>query len=246
MLEQYGEDSTVARVEVLGEFPSYDNDTVIPMELCRSAVMREVDLTVSEPIVWGIDVARFGGDNSALCKRQGNTVLEMKTYNSMDLMSLCGAIKNEYDDATVLEKPQEILVDVIGVGSGVVDRLSELNLPVIGVNVGESPSSKKNYLNLRAELWFKIKEWLSGRDVFLPSDDELVQQLVSPIYKYTSTGKVKLESKEEMKKRGIKSPDKADALALTFASTSAVLGGGSSFMGYNFKRPIKSKIYRVG
>ena len=68
----------------------------------------------------------------------------MKTYNSMDLMSLCGAIKNEYDDATVLEKPQEILVDVIGVGSGVVDRLSELNLPVIGVNVGESPSSKKN------------------------------------------------------------------------------------------------------
>ena len=246
MLEQYGEDSTVARVEVLGEFPSYDNDTVIPMELCRSAVMREVDLTASEPIVWGVDVARFGGDNSALCKRQGNTVLEMKTYNSMDLMSLCGAIKNEYDDATVLEKPQEILVDVIGVGSGVVDRLSELNLPVIGVNVGESPSSKKNYLNLRAELWFKIKEWLSGRDVFLPSDDELVQQLVSPIYKYTSTGKVKLESKEEMKKRGIKSPDKADALALTFASTSAVLGGGSSFMGYNFKRPIKSKIYRVG
>ena len=246
MLEQYGEDSTVARVEVLGEFPSYENDTVIPMELCRSAVMREVDLTASEPIVWGIDVARFGGDNSALCKRQGNSVLEMKTYNSMDLMALCGAIKNEYDDCTTLEKPSEILVDVIGVGSGVVDRLSELNLPVIGVNVGESPSSKKNYLNLRAELWFKIKEWLSGRDVFMPSDDELVQQLVSPIYKYTSTGKIKLESKEEMKKRGIKSPDKADALALTFASTSAVLGGGSSFMGYNFKRPIKSKIYRVG
>ena len=246
MLEQYGEDSTVAKVEVLGEFPSYDNDTVIPMELCRSAIMREVDLTASEPIVWGVDVARFGGDNSAVCKRQGNTVLEMKTYSSMDLMALCGAIKNEYDDCTTLEKPSEILIDVIGVGSGVVDRLSELNLPVIGVNVGESPSSKKNYLNLRAELWFKIKEWLSGRDVFMPSDDELVQQLVSPIYKYTSTGKIKLESKEEMKKRGIKSPDKADALALTFASSSAVLGGGSSFMGYNFKRPIKSKIYRVG
>ena len=106
--------------------------------------------------------------------------------------------------------------------------------------------AKKNYLNLRAELWFKIKEWLSARDCFLPDDNELVQELVSPIYKYTSTGKIKLESKEEMKKRGIKSPDKGDALALTFASTSAALGGSTSFMGYNFKKPIKSKILRVG
>ena len=80
----------------------------------------------------------------------------------------------------------------------------------------------------------------------MPDDNELLQELVSPIYKYTSTGKIKLESKEEMKKRGIKSPDKGDALALTFASTSAALGGSTSFMGYNFKKPIKSKILRVG
>ena len=91
MLDQYGENSTVARVEVLGEFPSADDDTIIPMELVRGAVEREVSLSASAPIVWGVDVARFGGDNSALCVRQGNTVLEMKTFNSMDLMQLCGA-----------------------------------------------------------------------------------------------------------------------------------------------------------
>ena len=246
MLEQYGEDSTVARVEVLGEFPHADDDAVIPMELARAAQGRDVALTTNDPIVWGLDVARFGGDNSALCIRQGNTVFEIKTFKSMDLMQLCGAVKNLYDDATAMNRPQEILVDVIGLGSGVVDRLSEQNLPVRGVNVAESPATSKNYLNLRAELWFAIKDWLAQRDCRLPYDDELVAELVAPSYKYTSTGKIKIESKEEMKKRGIKSPDKADALALTMASSAASFSGSESYFGYNFKKPLKSRIIRVG
>lgn len=246
MLDQYGEDSTVARVEVLGEFPKSDDDTVIPLDIIRSAVNRDVDLTPSDPIVWGLDVARFGGDNSALCVRQGNTVLSIESFESMDLMQLCGVIKNKYDECVAMERPQEVLVDVIGLGSGVVDRLRELNMPVRGINVAESPSTKKTYLNLRAELWFKIKDWFIQRDCKIPDDDEFVNELASPGYKYTSSGKIKIESKEEMRKRGIKSPDKADAFALTMASGVASYGGGDSFMGYNFKKPLKSKIYRVG
>jgi hypothetical protein len=246
MIEQYGEDSTVARVEVMGEFPSADDDTVIPLDLVRGAVERDVTLTANEPIVWGLDVARFGGDNSALCVRQGNTVLEIKSFASMDLMQLCGVVKNRYDDCTVMERPQEILVDVIGLGAGVVDRLREQNLPVRGVNVAEAPSTKKNYLNLRAELWFAIKDWLAQRDCRLPNDDELVSELAAPLYKYTSTGKIKIESKDEMRKRGIKSPDKADALALTMASSAASFSGSESYFGYNFKKPLKSRIIRVG
>jgi hypothetical protein len=246
MIEQYGEDSTVARVEVMGEFPSADDDTVIPLDLVRGAVERDVTLTANEPIVWGLDVARFGGDNSALCVRQGNTVLEIKSFASMDLMQLCGVVKNRFDDCTVMERPQEILVDVIGLGAGVVDRLREQNLPVRGVNVAEAPSTKKNYLNLRAELWFAIKDWLAQRDCRLPNDDELVSELAAPLYKYTSTGKIKIESKDEMRKRGIKSPDKADALALTMASSAASFSGSESVFGYNFKKPLKSRIIRVG
>ena len=246
MLEQYGEDSTVARVEVLGQFPNVDDDTVIPIELARAAVDRDVSLTASEPIVWGLDIARFGPDQSALCIRQGNTVFEIKTFKSMDLMQLCGAIKNIYDSATEINKPSEILVDVIGLGSGVVDRLAEQGLPVRGINVAESPASKKNYLNLRAELWFSIKDWLTRRDCRLPNDDELIAELVSPMYSYTSSGKIKIEAKEAMKKRGIKSPDKADALALTMASSAASFGGNFSSMGYTFRKPLKSKIIRVG
>ena len=165
----------------------------------------------------------------------------------MDLMQLCGAVKNIYDSATSMNQPQEILVDVIGLGSGVVDRLSELNLPVRGVTVAESPASRRNYLNLRAELWFAIKDWLTKRDCRLPQDDELIAELTSPQYTYTSAGKIKIEAKEQMRKRGIKSPDKADALALTMASTAATFTGGTiSSMGYNFKKPLKSKIIRVG
>jgi hypothetical protein len=246
MIEQYGEDSTVSRVEVMGEFPSSEDDTVIPMGLIRAAIDRDVSLTASAPVIWGLDVARFGGDNSALCVRQGNTVFEITAFSSMDLMQLCGVIKNRYDDATVLDKPQEILIDVIGIGAGVVDRLREQNLPVRGVNVSESSSAKNNYLNLRAELWFAIKDWLAQRDCRLPIDDELASELAAPLYKYTSTGKIKIESKDEMRKRGIKSPDKADALALTMASSAASFSGSESYFGYNFKKPLKSRIIRVG
>jgi phage terminase large subunit len=246
MIEQYGEDSTVSRVEVMGEFPQSDDDTVIPLDLVRAAIDRDVALTTEQAIVWGLDVARFGGDNSALCKRQGNTVLDIKTFKSMDLMQLCGAVKAEYDTSTFENKPQEILVDVIGLGSGVVDRLAEQNLPVRGVNVAEAPSTKKNYLNLRAELWFAIKDWLAQRDCRLPNNDELASELAAPQYKYTSSGKIKIESKDEMRKRGIKSPDRADALALTMASSAASFSGSQSYMGYNFKKPLKSRIFRVG
>ena len=107
-------------------------------------------------------------------------------------------------------------------------------------------ATKKNYLNLRAELWFSIKDWLAQRDCRLPNDDELVSELAAPIYKYTSSGKIKLESKEEMRKRGIKSQDKADALSLTMASSAASFSGSMSFMGYNFRQPLKSKIIRIG
>ena len=91
-----------------------------------------------------------------------------------------------------------------------------------------------------------MRDWLTARDCRLPEDDELIAELSTPQYTYTSTGKIKIEAKEMMRKRGIKSPDKADALALTMASSAASFGGKFSAMGYNFKQPLKSKIIRVG
>jgi hypothetical protein len=155
-------------------------------------------------------------------------------------MQVAGWIKLEYDLAT--EKPDEILVDVIGIGAGVVDRLAELKLPVRGINVSESPALKSNYMRLRDELWFKGREWLEKRDSNLADDDELVKELVATKYQVLdSGGKVKVESKRELKKRGFDSPNRADAFLLTLASD-AVTASGAPSTRSNWNEPLKRTI----
>jgi hypothetical protein len=226
MASRYGEGSNAYRVRVLGEFPVADDDTLIGLELAQSALERDVVQNPNAPILWGLDVARFGTDSSALCKRQSNVVLEpVKTWKNLDLMALTGAVLHEYEITDFKLRPAEILVDSIGLGAGVVDRLRELKLPARGINVGESPAIKGQYANLRAELWAKAKAWLEARDCKLPRDERLVNELSSPRYSFMSNGKLKLESKDDMKRRGLVSPDVADAFVLTFAGEAATVGG---------------------
>ena len=228
---RYGEESNTYRVRVLGKFPRGDDDTVIPQELIVAAISRDVEPTKFGPTVWGVDVARFGADSSALCKRKGNAITEpVRLWRNLDTMQLTGAIKAEYDAS--LEKPTEIFVDAIGLGAGVADRLRELELPAYAINVSESPAMGHHYLNLRAELWYKAKSWLEGRDVRLPKDELLKTELTTVRYAYTSTGRVKIEAKADLKRRGVASPDSADAFVLTFSSDAgtAMGGRGSGYM----------------
>ena len=221
---RYGEDSNTYRVRVLGEFPKGDDDTVIPNELVVEAISRDIEPSSFGTSVWGVDVARFGADASALCKRKGNAVTEpIRLWRNLDTMQLTGAIKAEYDSSS--EKPVEIFVDAIGLGAGVADRLRELGLPAYAINVSESPAMGNHYLNLRAELWYKAKGWLEGRDVRLPSDSRLKSELTTVRYNFTSGGRVKIESKADLKRRGVASPDAADAFVLTFASDAGTAMG---------------------
>jgi hypothetical protein len=215
---RYGEESNAFRIRVLGEFPLADDDTIIPFHLAEAAQHRDVQVSEETSVVWGLDVARFGTDATALCKRQGPIVTELRSWRGLDLMQTVGRVVAEYEALPDSRKPSEILVDSIGVGSGVVDRLQELELPVRGVNVAEAPSMGETYLNLRSELWFKTKGWLEDRSCKLPSNDQLIAELTSIRYSFTSSGKMKAESKDEMRKRGLQSPDLADALCLTMAS----------------------------
>jgi hypothetical protein len=114
-----------------------------------------------------------------------------KTWKNLDLMALTGAIMHEWEFTDPKDRPAEILVDSIGLGAGVVDRLRELKLPARGINVGESPAFKGQYMNLRAELWAKAKAWLEARDCKLPRDERLVNELSSPRYSFMSNGKLK-------------------------------------------------------
>jgi len=242
MATRYGSESNAYRVRVLGEFANKDDDTAIPLELVESAMNREnVTVLDDEGIVWGLDVARFGSNNSVLAKRQGRKLLSLRSWNNLDLMALCGAVMAEYESCPPRQQPAAICIDSIGVGGGVVDRLRELNLPAIGINTAETPAMRQTYLNLRAELWFKVKAWLEARDCSMPRDDNLLAELVSPKYKFTSSGKLQIEGKDAMKKRGLPSPDMADALCLTFAVEAAtVLHGGS--MSSNWSSPLRRNL----
>jgi hypothetical protein len=243
MASRYGEESNAFRVRVLGEFPRTDDDTLIGVELVDSAFHRDVDTTDTQT-VWGLDVARFGTDATALAKRKGNAVTEIRKWRGLDLMQTTGAVVAEYEAMKPEDRPVEILVDSIGLGAGVVDRLRELNLPARGINVAESPAMGTIYVNLRAELWGKMKAWLEKRDCKLPKDESLLAELVSPRYSFNSNGKMKLESKDEMRKRGIGSPDMADALALTFASDAGVALYGKAYNS-QWGKPIKRNLRAV-
>ena len=193
MAEKYGEESNAYRIRVLGEFPQADDDTIIPLELVQSAVNRDISPGPSEPMIWGLDVARMGSDSSVLVKRRGNVLsTSPRIWKNLDLMQLCGAVINEYDSADLSLKPQEILVDSIGLGAGVVDRLRELQLPVRGINVSESPALGEKVTNLRSELWQHAKHWFEKRTCTIPADQRLIDELTMVRYSFTSAGKLQI------------------------------------------------------
>jgi len=237
---RYGEESNAYRIRVLGEFPLADDDTIVPFHLVDAAVHRDIEPDGQATVIWGLDVARFGSDKTALAKRQGNTITEINSWQGLDLMQTVGRVKAEYDGLPMSVRPSEIMVDVIGMGGGVVDRLRELGLPVRGINVAESPSMKDTYTNLRAELWFKMRGWLEQRGAKLPRNEQLIAELTSIRYSFVSSGKMKAEGKDDMRKRGLASPDLADAVCLTLASDAATaLGGKASTWGKPLRRNLK-------
>ena len=228
MKTRYGEESNAYRIRVLGEFPLGDDDTIIPLHLAEAAKNRDVAPAPTSRPVWGLDVARFGSDRTVLAKRVGPVVTEVEAWRGLDLMQTCGRVKAQYDGLIPSERPTEILVDVIGLGSGVYDRLRELGLPVRSVNVSETPAFGDTYNNLRTELIFRFRGWLEQRGSRIPNDPELIAEATSIRYSFSSTGKMKAESKDDMRRRGLKSPDKADAVFLTFAGDAATSLGSPS------------------
>lgn len=237
MKTKYGEDSNVYRIRVLGEFPDNSDDSIIPLHLISESIKRDIEPSTDD-VVWGLDVARFGNDKTALAKRQGNTLLEkVKTWQGKDLMETVGLVVTEYEALPYSKRPTEILVDSIGIGAGVADRLQELvDCQVTPVNVAELPGLQEKYLRLRDELWFLAREWFESRDAKIPEDENLIAELVTPRYSFMSNGKIKVESKEQMKKRGHQSPDLADAFCLTFGSRGAFANANRN---YKWNRPIE-------
>ena len=211
IINEYGEDSLQARVEVYGEFPSTGDAQFIGRGLVDEAFKRQPHNDDTAPIIVGVDPARTGMDSTVIVIRQGRDLVEVARYKTDDLMETVGNII----DVIERYKPEMVCIDEGGLGAGVVDRLKEQGYKVRGVNAGWKPKNPKAHLNLRAQMWCDMREWLKTASV--KHDKRLMTDLTGIEQKFTSTGAIQLESKKDMKARGLASPDSADAIAHTFA-----------------------------
>jgi len=212
IIAQYGEDSDVARVEVKGEFPRQGDRQFISREAIDNAAKREVQLDPHAPLIMGVDPARYGDDSSVIRFRRGRDAktIAPRKFKGLDNMQLA------YECADLIGKynPDAVCIDA-GNGTGIIDRLRDLGYVVHEVWFG-AKSSDSSFANKRTELWGKMRDWLGGATI--DADQALMDDLAGPEYKFAKNGDaIILESKEEMKSRGLHSPDDADALACTFA-----------------------------
>lgn len=224
----YGEDSDEYRVRVLGQFPNASENQFIPANAVDAARDRELNLAHYDwsAKVLGIDVARLGVDRSVVVFRQGLyseiKYHETTTHNLMDFCDRVAAVALKPVEDGGVGGVDAIFVDDVGVGGGVTDRLRVMfgGRKVISVNFSNVAASNR-YHNKRAECWGLMKEWiLNGCSIPTPPEygaEQLRDDLVGPEFKITSAGKIQLEGKDKMRARGLRSPDLADALALTFA-----------------------------
>ncbi|MDR5867933.1 hypothetical protein [Halomonas koreensis] len=189
-------------------------DTLIKPEPVVAA--RQYKCLGSGPLKIGVDPARFGDDRTAIIRRRNRAAYDVETYLGRSTMEVAGIV------ATIIkkERPAQVAIDVGGIGAGVVDRLEELGYGEIieAVNFGSAAGDPELYRNKRAEMWWEMRNWLDDdMPVMIPDRNDLHADLCGPSYKYDSNQRRILESKEDMRKRGLRSPDAGDALALTFA-----------------------------
>ncbi len=220
-IEDYGEDSDFVRVRVKGEFPRSSSMQLIPLDIARAAAGKTLRLQsyVHAPRILGVDVARFGDDMSVILRRQGLAVSGLKKFRGLDTMALSSRVAVEIKSW----RPDAVFIDEVGIGAGVVDRLKQLGFKVQGINVGRQASEPGRYHNLRAECWLRLRDWLQSGGA-IPDDKEMLDDLTGLEYGFDNQERFQLERKQEMKERGLASPDCADALALTFAQPVAPSG----------------------
>lgn len=231
--DTYGADSREFAVRVLGEFPQSGADSVIPRAFLESALGRDIS-PIEGSRVWGVDPGR-GGDPSGFIDRGPNCVFAAEELRYDDTMKVVGWVHMRWKHTPDRLKPIAIFVDMIGLGAGVFDRLRQLGLPVIGVNVSESASMSDRYMRMRPELWYKGREWFERKDVVIPlaleRRGQLIDELSTVQQIILASGKVDVETKDKLKARGVKSPNLADAFCLTFARETAILSGAMNSAG---------------
>jgi len=213
LVEQYGgESSDQTKVRVKGEFPNTATRQLISTEAVEKAMNFQAEGYELLPKVTGVDVARFGENSSTICDRQGRKCYDIEVLPKQDLMLTAHYVADHMKKSRSIQT----FVDGSGIGAGVVDRLRQLNFEVVDVNFGNA-SLNPRYLNKRAESWFAMKEWIEAGECELPKDTRLKDELTAVCYDFTDKGRIRLDRKTDIMEQYGFSPDRADALAMTFA-----------------------------
>jgi hypothetical protein len=194
---------------VLGNFPAQSDDSLIPLTCLEMARLRQEG---SGELCAGLDVAGPGEDETVLCVRRGPRIVQLNAWSHRDPRGVVVAALMPYK-----HELKYVNVDSIGIGFGMAQHLKDIDFPVREVNVGAVPMDKERFANLKAELYWGFRERALAGDLAGLTDEKTIAQLASIRYKHNSRGQVVIESKEEARKRGVKSPDRADAVILAFA-----------------------------
>ena len=219
--EIWGEDSSIYRSRVLAQFPEQGDDTLIRLsDIEAAAVETENTIDLPDPatgklpgeVVLAVDVARFGFDRSVILRRRGDRVEDIQTLSGMDTMQVAGRVIEAIRESS----PDSVVIDEVGIGAGVVDRLREQGYTVRGINVGRRAHRDDRFVNRRAEGYWRLRRLFESRSILIPPDNRLMGELSGLRFDYDSQGRLKMESKESMRARNLSSPDSADALMLAF------------------------------
>jgi hypothetical protein len=236
--QEWGEDSPLYHVRIKGNFPAQAENAVIGLETVEEAIGRYLDVDdPSAPLSVGVDVARFGDDDSCISARRGRKVFPLICVHGQDTVQIAGLAMS------VVKKlrhgPHEralVSVDVVGVGGGVADVLRQNHkdgeIVLYEVNVSEVAKSADEYPNLRSELWFKADAFLKAGGT-IPDDAKLVGELIAPTYTFDRKGRRQVESKDDLKARLGRSPDRADAFCLSLFGDGAERFSSSGVSGRN-------------
>lgn len=223
-LSEWGEGTPLWESKILGNFPALDERALIPLAWCEAARVREVEPKDADPWEAGVDVADGGDDETVVAVRHGGKVEVMRGFRGDARGDVLAMLKDAA--APWAGRLGGVKVDKIGVGAYFAHALSDAGLDVADVNVALPASDKERFVNLRAEYYWGLRERFESGEVSLPDDDTLVAQLSSVRYFHKgTTGQTQIESKEDARKRGVKSPDRADALMLAFAPAGGLVIG---------------------
>lgn len=212
---EYGKDSDMYRMRVLGEFPRVAEDIFFDAEAVESSMMsddRMIGTYSGSKKIMGIDVARFGSDSTVFCTRQGGVVKDISVYHGLDTEE----VAMEAVEYFQMHNINVICVDGIGLGAGVVDKLKHLGKPVVDVVVSEAATDPKTYYNMRSQLYGEFRQWINNNGS-LPNNQDLAEQLMSIRYGYNKKMQLQIISKLDLKRRyQAASPDIVDSIMLTF------------------------------